>query len=217
MPEADDYDANLTQGNFLQCLNWQDAHFPHLVLTMPIYYSSLQAIHQQTRQLALEQCRHCKQTQQLVSHGFIFKKRVRDEPHPVGKRVFCSNRHKRTGCGRTMQLYLASTLRYLHHAGNAVVTFVLALLANKSIALAYTQATGADSPRHAYRWLQRLSEQISTYRSLFHQPPLAEPGSVAQSRSLRRSLLTSTFTNLLMHFGQPLCQAYQSQLQRPLF
>ena len=185
---------------------------------MQIYYPSLQAIHQQTLQLELEQCQHCQQTQQLVSHGFIRKKRNCANPQALGKRVFCSNRHHHTGCGRTMQLYLDSTLRYLHHAGSAVVAFVLALLAGISIGLAYTQATGARTPRHAYRWLHRLDQQMSTYRSLFHQPLLAQPVVCAvQTLCLRRSLLTSTFGALLKRFKQPLCQAYQSQLQRPFF
>lgn len=185
---------------------------------MQTYYPSLQAIHQQTLQLELAQCRHCGQTHQLVSHGFIRKKRLAGDPQAIGKRVFCSNRHCRTGCGRTMQLYLDSTLRYLHHAGSAVVAFVLSLLAGMSITLAYTQATGTHSPRHAYRWLHRLHVQISAYRSLLHQPLLAQPLiSAAQAPCLRRSLLASSFAALLMRFKQPLCQAYQSQLQRPFF
>jgi transposase-like protein len=185
---------------------------------MQTYYPCLQSIHQQTLQLECEQCPHCQQTQQLVSHGFIRKKRNCADPQAVGKRVFCSNRHQRTGCGRTTQLYLDSTLRYMHHAGSAVAAFVLLLLAGMSIGLAYMQATGKDTPRHAYRWLHRLDAQISSYRSLFHQPLLAEPASaIVSAPSLRRSLLASTFAALLARFGQPLCQAYQAQLQRPFF
>jgi transposase-like protein len=194
---------------------------------MKTYYSNLDAIHQQTLQLQLEQCKHCQQTQQLVSHGFIRKKRNGGDPQAIGKRVFCSNRYHHTGCGRTMQLYLDSTLRYLHHAGSAVVAFVLLLLAGMSIGLAYMQATGKDTPRHAYRWLNRLHAQISTYRSLFHQPLLEQQQQTTVSThgqspnpnplALRRNLLVSTFDALLMRFKQPLCQAYQSQLQHPFF
>lgn len=186
---------------------------------MQIYYPSLQAIQQQTLQLKSEQCVHCGKAHQLVSHGFIRKKLAGGDPQAVGKRVFCSNRHQRTGCGHTTQLYLDSTLRHVHHAGSAVVAFVLLLLAGISIALAYTQATKAQSPRHAYRWLQRLDAQISAYRSLFHQPLLAAPPAVAvvPAPCLRRSLLASTFAALLTRFGQPICQGYQSQLQRPFF
>lgn len=183
---------------------------------MQIYYPSLQAIDQQTMQLDHAQCAHCKQTRQLVSHGFIRKKQVGAEPAAVGKRVFCSNRHRRTGCGRTMQLYLDTTARYMHHAGGCVVAFVLSLMAGMSIARAYRDATGAGTPRNAYRWLHRLSALLSVYRSLFHRPPLPGGGSaVAAHRPARLLLLISTFEALLRQFGQPLCAVYQSQRQRP--
>lgn len=188
---------------------------------MQIYYPSLQAIEQQTMQLGSEQCVHCKQAHQLVSHGFIRKKRVGGEPEAVGKRVFCSNRHRYTGCGRTLRLYLDSTVRYLHFAGTAVVAFVLSLIAGSTIQHAYHHATGAATPRNAYRWLNRLCAELSIYRSLAHQPPLqntADTGlAVALNRRLRLLPLLSTFKALLQQFGEPLCATYQGQLQRSLF
>ena len=64
---------------------------------MRTYYPSLPAIEQQTGQLEHEHCAHCKQAHQLVSHGFVRRKRVGGEPEAVGKRVFCSNRNNRMG------------------------------------------------------------------------------------------------------------------------
>lgn len=184
---------------------------------MQIYFPSLQAIEQQTTQLDLAQCAHCQRTRQLVSHGFIRKKRVGAEPEAVGKRVFCSNRNQRTGCGRTMQLYLDATVRYLHHGGATVVAFVLALMAGTSIEQAYTGATGAGTARNAYRWLTRLGTRLSFYRSLSHRPPLwATDADATPCRSLRLTLLMATFEALLQRFGQPLCAAYQCQSQGPL-
>jgi len=182
---------------------------------MRTYYPSLPAIEQQTGQLEHEHCAHCKQAHQLVCHGFVRRKRVGGEPEALGKRVFCSNRNNRMGCGRTMQLYLESTIRYLHHAGERVVTFVLSLLNGMSIQHAYRHATGTVTPRHVYRWLNRLCAQLSVYRSLSHRPPLRDvvPTIVAH-RPERVATLRSTFEALLQRFGQPLCAAYQAQLQR---
>ena len=182
---------------------------------MQIYYPSLLAIQQQTLQLENERCMHCQQAHQLMSHGFIHRKRVGAEPHAVGKRVFCSNRNRRTGCGRTTRLYLDSTVRYLHHAGFAVVAFVLSLLAGMTIERAYAQAAGDAAPRNAYRWLNRLCAQLSVYRSLwFRPPPPHPPQAVTANRHPRRGLLASTFEGLLQRFAQPLCASYQRQLQR---
>lgn len=190
---------------------------------MHIYYPDLPAIEQQTRQLQSEQCRHCQQTHQLISHGMVYKKRVGGQPQAVGKRVFCSNRNRHTGCGRTMRFYLDTTVRYLHCASWQVVAFVLALMTDMTVQQAYFQTTGTTDPRHAYRWLNRLFVQLSSYRSLWHRPavaladasgiePAAEP--VRAHRPVRRNLLTSTFEQLVQHFGQPLCAHYQLQLQR---
>jgi hypothetical protein len=184
---------------------------------MQIYYVNLQAIEQRTMQLDLVRCPHCERTHQLVSHGYIYKKQgMGVELEAVGKRVFCSNRSDHTGCGRTVQLYMDATVRYLHHAGSAVVAFLLSLAAGTGIQRAYTDATGAATPRHAYRWLDRLCAQLSAYRSLSHRPLLREAAAGAgANRPVRLLSLIATAWPLLQRFGQPLCAAYQLQLQRP--
>jgi hypothetical protein len=117
-----------------------------------------------------------------------------------------------------MQLVLDSSLRSMHYAGAAVVVFVLLLMTGCCIAAAYTQVSKAQTPRHAYRWLQRLHANMSVYRSLVHQPPLdqsTDPG--GGPRFWQHGLLNSTFIALLGRFKQPVCRSYQSQLQRQFF
>ena len=181
---------------------------------MHIYYPDLAAIELQTRQLECERCPHCGQMQ-LVSHGYVYKKCVGAEPQAVGKRVICANR-RRDGCGRTVRLYLDSTVRYLHYAGTQVVAFVLALMAGLRVQPAYCQATGTAEPRNAWRWLNRLHGQLSCYRSLSHRAPLPEADGDAPGtdRCVRREVLKSTLQNLLQHFGPPICANYQRQTQR---
>ncbi len=182
---------------------------------MQIYFAHLAAMQQRTLSLHDERCKHCQQLHQLVSHGFIYKKKSVGQPkQKVGKRVLCSNRYGRTGCGRTMQLYLDTTIRYLHYLGGCVVTFVLSLMTGATVQQAYVKATGTAEPRHAYRWLDKLMAQLSTHRSVVH-PPLSPLGEVVEQARcpLRRSLLTSTFAGLLQRFGQPLCAHYQTQTQ----
>lgn len=107
-----------------------------------------------------------------MSHGFFYKKQPGGEPQAVGKRVFCSNRRRHTGRGRTMRLYLDTTVRHLHATGAQLVAFVLAIIAGMTVRQAYWQATGTADPRHAWRRLNRLDAQLSHYRSLAHQPLL---------------------------------------------
>lgn len=189
-------------------------HFCFSSATMQIYYPNLPAIQQQTLQLDHVQCHHCNQTDQLISHGFIYKKQHCAEPKAVGKRVFCSNRHKRTGCGRTVQLYLDSIVRYLHYTGACVVAFLLSFVNGMTIAQAYRQATGKDDSRNAYRWLHKFAAQLCHYRSLFHQPTLQDGESIIGPASPRKDLFASTLRMLLRRFDHPLCAQYQYQLQR---
>ena len=182
---------------------------------MKIYHASLHALQQQTLQLSHEQCNHCQQSQQLISHGFVYKKQaVAAAQQAIGKRVFCSNRDGHSGCGRTIRLYLDTRVRYLHYAGCCVVAFVLLLMRGMNVQHAYRQVTGCDDPRNAYRWLKKLWVQLSVYRSLLHQPQW-QPSAVT-GRSPRLELLASSFTALWQQFGQPLCARYQRILQRAL-
>lgn len=183
---------------------------------MRIYFTSLQAIDHQTRQLEHELCRHCRAAHQLVSHGFVYKNRTGAKPEAVGKRVFCSNRGRFAGCGRTSQLYLDAVIRHLHYAGDRLVAFVLALIHGRTVQQAYSGVTGTADPRNAYRWLNRLHGQLSTFRSLAHQVPLP-CGAVAPGTkpAARLDLLGSTFLALSTDFGVPLCNNFQHKIQRP--
>ncbi len=179
------------------------------------YFATIESINQHTMQLQNVPCSHCGKVAQLVSHGFIYKDQSsRTCPAPVGKRVFCSNRYGRTGCGRTMRLYLSGTIRYLHYAGCIVVAFVLVLMQGASIAKAYHQITGTPDARNAYRWLHKLMKRIDHFRSVFS---LDSVDDIAQGpptpASERRGLLTSTFALLMAKLQQPLCAAYQLSRQ----
>lgn len=168
---------------------------------MQTYYPDMQAIEQQTLQLEHERCLHCQQTQQLISHGFVHQKRVGALPVAIGKRVFCSNRNQRTGCGRTVRLYLDSPVRYLHYAAGIVEVFLLALIAGINTQRAYQQATGTEAPRNGYRWLIKVWAQLSVYRSLLHQPSLSSaPRTAIQPRHPRRCLLLATLEPFVISY-----------------
>ncbi|MFQ3248044.1 MAG: hypothetical protein ACI9SP_004704 [Arenicella sp.] len=56
------------------------------------------------------QCAHCLKNNQFISHGIIYKQTSIAERKPVGKRIICSNRYGRSGCGRTVQLYVSNRI-----------------------------------------------------------------------------------------------------------
>ena len=166
---------------------------------MQRFFSSIEAIDQFTQSLDSHSdslhCHQCRASGQLVSHGFIFKQRSRLLSEPVGKRVLCSNRYGRTGCGRTFQLYLNSEVPFLQYGTAQLTVFIASLLANFSVTGAYHRAVGRTETRHAWRWLNRLMGRLMDYRCAVNrrtQPPLPSLG----GRCRRLQLLLPTLATL---------------------
>ena len=67
------------------------------------------------QRLKLTPCPHCNTVGNLVRHGFLYGY---DDTRPQRKtrrarRLFCSNRQARRGCGRTFSVWLADKIRRL--------------------------------------------------------------------------------------------------------
>ena len=77
-------------------------------------------------------CPHCKATGLLVLHGFL---RGYDESSPREKtvrarRIFCSNRNNRQGCGRTFSVWIADKIRRLSLSAGGLWTFLQSVVAD---------------------------------------------------------------------------------------
>jgi hypothetical protein len=59
--------------------------------------------------LKLTPCSHCRQTGALIGHGLLRGYAERSSDVVVrGRRIFCSNRDQRPGCGRTFSVLLST-------------------------------------------------------------------------------------------------------------
>lgn len=136
---------------------------------MKRFYPDFESIHTFTASLDCHQddleCTHCMKNGQFVSHGIIYKQRSSSLSEKVGKRLFCSNRYGRSGCGRTFQLYIASEIPTCRYGATHLFVFITALMTNVKIDESYHQATGQTEPRNAWRWLERLMFKLSHYRT----------------------------------------------------
>jgi hypothetical protein len=135
---------------------------------MNLFFDHIDTLNQITRNLAAYLnyfiCRSCALQDQFVSHGFIYKKLTGGDRIPIGKRLLCSPRNGRSGCGATLQLYLSSHHHRLHHDTLRIQLFILALLADASISEAYHKATGTRNARNAYRWRQKCLSSLPRWR-----------------------------------------------------
>jgi len=189
---------------------------------MKQFYPDFESIHVFTLSLDFHQneleCAHCRQNDQFVSHGIIYKQRSGSFTEKVGKRIFCSNRCGRKGCGRTFQLYVANEVPSCRYGAAHLFVFISALMAKLNIEEAYLKATGQSESRHAWRWLKKFMVKLSEYRSFLKVRQVPQDSCAHQTRSSSRYLrhLLPTFARLLAspHKG---CAHYQMMQQRPFF
>jgi hypothetical protein len=161
-------------------------------------------------------CPHCTKSDHLISHGIIYKQRSINKREAVGKRVLCSNRFQHKGCGRTVQLYVATTIPTVQYATATVFAFLFSLLMNFDIATAYRTATGQTDARHAWRWLHRIHLRLSDFRTFV----FARCESLAATFTTRCRRLQVLLPTLHALFSlQPVapCAHYQLSSQQPLF
>jgi len=130
-------------------------------------------------------CPHCQVVGALNRHGCLFGF---DDQNPRQKtlrarRVFCSNRQARTGCGRTFSVWCADKIRRLSLTTGCLWRF-LQLAAIGSLAAAIRAAHGHLSDRSWQRVWQRFNLAQSKLRTaLSTRCPPPQPPAVAPHRT----------------------------------
>jgi hypothetical protein len=88
--------------------------------------SSRQEVEALYAKLKITPCPHCQKAGSLIRHGFL---RGYDQQHQRHKtiraaRIFCSNRNRSTGCGRTFSVWLADKIRHLFLGADSLWAFL---------------------------------------------------------------------------------------------
>jgi len=132
--------------------------------------------------LKLTACPHCRTVGMLIRHGVLVgfddggpRRTVR------ARRVFCSNRHRRLGCGRTTSVWIAEKIRRLSLTARTVWAFLQRAVVG-SIAAAIREAECPRCDRTFRRVWQRFRRNQTAIRTaLLQRGPPPEP-SIASSR-----------------------------------
>ena len=110
--------------------------------------------------LKLTPCPHCQEVGTLIRHGFL---RGFDESNRItlrARRVFCSNRHARPGCGRTFSVWCADKIRRLSLSTGCLWRFLQHAAAGSILA-----AIRAADHRRSERTWQRLWKRFDLGQS----------------------------------------------------
>jgi hypothetical protein len=140
-------------------------------------------------------CPHCKMVGALIRHGFLYGFDDRSPPRRTlrARRVFCSNRNARPGCGRTFSVWLADKIRRLSLSTGTLWQFLQGAAVGIAAAV---RAVGRFSDRTWYRVWKRFNLGQSNIRTalLARCPPPTLP---AEHRPAAHVLahLQATFSN----------------------
>jgi hypothetical protein len=139
--------------------------------------AELEKVCEQAKQWA---CPHCGALGTLNWHGLLFGSsdsgKQRDEVR--GRRLFCSNRWNRGGCGHSFSVLLSSHLRRAFLRAGALWEFYLQVIVYGNVHAAFATGGFPLSLQSAYRWWQRLRTGQHRLRELLcrvHDPPTDAP------------------------------------------
>jgi hypothetical protein len=98
------------------------------------FYRNFEQWQTLAQRLKLTPCPHCKTVGALIRHGFLYGF---DDSNPLRKtlrarRIFCSNRNARPGCGRTFSVWAADKIRRLALTTTALWRFLQRAVAHGS-------------------------------------------------------------------------------------
>lgn len=119
--------------------------------------------------LKLTPCPHCQAVGRLIRHGSLVGYDESQRRSLRAQRIYCSNRHSQSGCGRTFSVWLADKIRRLSLSTSAVWRFLRQVIAG-SIATATRAMT--EHERSDRTW-QRLWHRFRQAQSILRTALLA--------------------------------------------
>ena len=142
----------------------------HKICASPDELQALQA------SLKVTHCPHCKKVGFLIRHGFL---RGYDESQTSQKsiraaRVYCSNRNRANGCGKTFSVWIAHKVKRLFLSAESLATFLQDTVTSGNKLQAFRKLNTALSDSAPYRiWKRFLCAQtyIRTALMRFSKPP----------------------------------------------
>lgn len=158
-------------------------------------------------------CDKCSSGEYFVAHDYIYIKQHNHHKKIVGRRLFCSNRYGRKGCGTTFRLYLASVIPKLKYTASEVTCFLESLLDNKTVQSAYKKATRSEDPRNAYRWLNKLYRALVNFRGAITRLTY-EAATRHKYRTTRFNQLLPTIQVLFKTTDYCSCERFQTLRQK---
>lgn len=161
-------------------------------MALPLFYGNEEDFQGLRQSLKHQHCPHCGCVGTLNCHGSLsgYTEAGGCARECRGHRIFCSNRHLRSGCGRTCSVLLCGCLKRFLITLKTLWAFIFAVVAGQTKKSAFTSHCPRMHHSAAYRLHRRLDrEQINFRTHLRQHTPVPPPPSS-----------THPFADTLAHF-----------------
>lgn len=146
----------------------------------------------------------------LILHGFLRGYSLPEGENVIrGRRIFCSNRNKRKGCGRTFSILLANFIRRIIVTTEQLWKFLMNVHTGIKIKNALEMEHCHYSNKSIYRLYQRFHDQQSRIRTMLSQ--ISKPPEVMNSHNPLHQTIEHLKTAFKDHPCPP--QAFQYHFQ----
>jgi hypothetical protein len=180
-------------------------------MSIPKYYESEDAFKNIHRHLKQFPCPFCRFIGCLILHGYM--RGYDDSQSSVttkrGHRIFCSNRNRRKGCGKTVSVLLAHCIKHSIFTAHSIWLFFSNALSGMS--KRRSMGNVHASPSTPYRLWKRLRDNIPNIRTRLSR--IAAPPDTADVPEIQ------TLRHLSAVFADPLnpISAFQLLFQDSFF
>jgi hypothetical protein len=144
--------------------------------------------------LPLTPCPHCKAVGTLIQHGSLHGYDDRNPQRKTvrARRVFCSNRHRRLGCGRTVSVWLAEKIRRTSLSARTLAAFL-----RHAVSDGIAAAIRAVKTPLSARTLQRVGKRFDHAQSRIRTALLGRgPPPEGPNRPVRRPAAAQALAHL---------------------
>jgi len=146
-------------------------HYRLLSIKIKKYYQLENEIENIHAGLKFTQCPYCKLVGLLIMHGFLYGyDEQNNKPGFIrGRRFFCSNRNKKIGCGRTINIFKTLIIKSFTYTANTIWDFLNNILNNFNIFQAFKILNIPFSSSTPYRLFSKFKLKQSELRTALNR------------------------------------------------
>jgi hypothetical protein len=138
------------------------------------YFNTEDELNQYCELIQFKKCPFCVETGFLIRHGFLRGYSANSEETVIrGRRFFCSNRHRKTGCGRTFSVLLSDMLKGFVVTASILWHFLQHIESGDNTKVAWQKVATEFSVESGYRILRLFEQAQSRLRTMLckEKPP----------------------------------------------